>query len=105
MRQIPSLRPVRQSPKLNLMTYNDLCLLVDYNYWARDRLLDAVALITPEQFTRSMGNSVSSVRDTIAHICAAERIWITRLKGETPQGLQKPDRLPDVGAARMGAHD
>ena len=82
------------------MTYDDLRLLVDYNYWARDRLLDAVALITPEQFTRSMGNSFSSVRDTIAHICAAERIWITRLKGETPQGLQKPDRLPDVDAAR-----
>lgn len=37
---------------------------------------------------------------TVAHTCAAERIWITRLKGEKPQGLQKPDRLPDVGAAR-----
>jgi uncharacterized damage-inducible protein DinB len=47
-----------------------------------------------------MGNSFSSVRDTVAHICAAERIWITRLKDETPQGFQKPDRLPDVEAAR-----
>jgi uncharacterized damage-inducible protein DinB len=90
----------RVSYKLNLMTYDDLRLLIDYNYWARDRLLDAVATITPEQFIRPMGNSFSSVRDTVAHICAAERIWITRLKGEKPQELQKPDRLPDVDAAR-----
>jgi len=52
------------------------------------------------EFIRPMGNSFNSVRDTMAHICAAERIWITRLKGEKPQGLQKPDRLPDVDAAR-----
>jgi len=91
---------VRQSPKLNLMTYDDLRLLIDCHYWARDRVLDAVAAVTPEQFTRPMGNSFSSVCDTVAHICAAERIWITRLKGEKPQGLQNPDRLPDVDAAR-----
>jgi uncharacterized damage-inducible protein DinB len=82
------------------MTYDDLRLLIDYNYWARDRVLDAVATITPEQFIRPMGNSFKSVRDTVAHICAAERIWITRLKGENPQGFQKPDRLRDVDAAR-----
>jgi uncharacterized damage-inducible protein DinB len=82
------------------MTYDDLCLLIDYNYWARDRVLDAVAAITPEQFVHPMGSSFSSVRDTVAHICAAERIWITRLKGEKPQALQNPARLPDVDAAR-----
>jgi uncharacterized damage-inducible protein DinB len=73
------------------MTYDNLCLLIDYNYWARDRVLDAVTTITPEQFVRPMGNSFSSVRDTIAHICAAERIWISRLKGENPPEIQKPE--------------
>ena len=82
------------------MTYDDLRLLIDYHYWARDRVLDAISAITYEQFTRPMGNSFSSVRDTVAHICAAERIWITRLKGEKPQGLLTPDRLTDVDAAR-----
>lgn len=82
------------------MTYDDLCLLIDYNYWARDRLLDAVATITPEQFMRPMGNSFNSIRDTVAHICAAEHIWIARLKGEKTQGLQKPERIPDVATAR-----
>jgi len=82
------------------MTYDEVCLLIDYNYWARDRVLDAVATITPEQFIRPLGSSFSSVRDTVAHICAAERIWVTRLKGEKSQGFLKPDRIPNVDAAR-----
>lgn len=82
------------------MTYNDILLLIDYNYWARDRVLDAVAMITPEQFTYPWGNSFSSVRDTLAHICAAERIWINRLKGEKFQVLQKPERISDLDTAR-----
>ena len=82
------------------MTYDDLCLLVDYNYWARDRLLEAVAALTPEQFTRPMGNSFGSIRDTIAHICDAESIWLKRWRGEQSQGFQKPERMADFAAAR-----
>lgn len=81
------------------MTYNDLCLLVDYNYWARNRLLEAVSALTPEQFTRPQGNSFSSIRDTIAHICDAESIWLQRWSGEQPTGFQQPDRMPDFAAA------
>ena len=40
------------------------------------------------------------MRDTIAHICDAERIWIGRLKNEKPQGFQNPERLPNVAATR-----
>jgi uncharacterized damage-inducible protein DinB len=82
------------------MTYGDLRLLVDYNYWAGDRLLDAVSALTPEQFTRDMGNSFASVRDTVAHICDAERIWLMRRKGEQPTGFRNSDRMPDPAAAR-----
>ncbi len=82
------------------MTSGDLKLLVDYNYWARDRLLDAVSALTPEQFTRDLGNSFGSVRDTIAHICDAESIWISRWKGEQPAGFRNPARLPGPAAAR-----
>lgn len=92
--------PTLSPSKFNLMIYDDLLLLTDYNYWARDRMLDTIATITPEQFTRPMGSSFSSVRDTVAHLCAAERIWITRLKGEKLKELQKPDRFPDLEAAR-----
>ncbi len=82
------------------MTYDDLCLLVDYNYWARDRILDAASALTQEQFTQPLGNSFSSVRDTIAHMCDAEFIWLSRWAGEQPTEFQRPDRMPDIMAAR-----
>ena len=65
-----------------------------------DRLLEAVAALAPEQFTRPLGNSFSSIRDTIAHMCDAESIWLRRFRGDPPQGFQKPDRMTDVAAAR-----
>ena len=68
--------------------------------WARDRLLDAAAALTPEQFERDLGNSFGSVRDTIAHICDAEFIWLSRLNGEQPVGFRPGNRIPDVAAAR-----
>ena len=82
------------------MTFYDLNNLVDYNYWARDRVLDAVSALTLEQFTCDLGNSFSSVRDTVAHICDAEYIWVTRWRGGQPIGFQKAERIADVASAR-----
>jgi uncharacterized damage-inducible protein DinB len=85
---------------VNSVTCDDIRLLLEYNYWARDRLLEAVAALTPEQFTRPLGNSFSSIRDTIAHMCDAESIWLMRLRGEQPRGFQSPDRMADLAVAR-----
>ena len=46
------------------MTLQDIRTLLDYHYWARDRMLAALDLLTPEQFTRDLGGSVKSIRDT-----------------------------------------
>ena len=54
------------------MTHADLRTLLDFHYWARDRMLDAIEPLTPEQWTRDLGSSFRSVRDTVAHIYAAE---------------------------------
>ena len=58
--------------------------LYDYNYWARDQQLGACAALTEEQFLRPLGNSFSSVRDTLAHLVAAEWVWLERWKGHSP---------------------
>ena len=55
------------------MTYGDATVLIDYNYWARDRLLEAVAALAPEQFTRPLGNSFQLDSDTIAHMWMLNR--------------------------------
>ena len=82
------------------MTFDDLNTLIDYNYWARDRLLDAVQALTPEQFTRDMGNSFDLCGILIAHICDAESIWLGRWNGRQPTGFQQGDRMADVACAR-----
>ena len=46
--------------------------LLDYHYWARDRLLSAVAALSPEEFTRNLVSSFPSVRDSLVHIYSAE---------------------------------
>ena len=66
------------------MTADDLRLLLDYHYWARDRLLDATDALTQEQLTRDLGNSFRSVRDTLAHLHGSEWIWLSRWQGTSP---------------------
>ncbi len=58
--------------------------LYDYNYWARDQQLRACAALTEEQFLRPMGSSFSSLRDTLAHLVAAEWVWRERWNGHSP---------------------
>jgi uncharacterized damage-inducible protein DinB len=80
------------------MTLDNLRLILDYNYWARDRLLDAVAPLTAEQFTRDLGNSFKSVRDTLAHIYLAECIWYMRWHGHSPTEMPSAGSLGDLAS-------
>ncbi len=82
------------------MNIQDLRTLVDYHYWARDRLLDALDALTPDQFTRDLGSSFKSVRDTVAHTYAAEWAWYQRWHGESPTALLPFDQFPDVASLR-----
>ncbi len=62
----------------------DLLDLFAYNRWATARTLDAAELLTDEQLTRDLGGSFPSVRDTLAHVIAAEWIWLSRWQGDPP---------------------
>jgi uncharacterized damage-inducible protein DinB len=82
------------------MTVQDLQTLLDFHYWARDRALDAAAALTPEQYTRDMGSSFRSVRDTLAHLYSAEWAWYERWHGTSPTAMLPFDRFPDVQTLR-----
>src|SRR5262249_17828424 len=71
-----------------------------YNHWANQRTLDAVTPLSSEKFTREMGNSFSSVRDTLAHILGAEWIWLERWLGRFPKSLLPAADFPTVEALR-----
>jgi len=82
------------------MTFDELWTLVDYHYWARDRMLEAIERLTPEQFTRDLASSFGSVRDTIAHIYFAEWVWYSRWIGSSPDAFPATDVFPDVSTLR-----
>jgi uncharacterized damage-inducible protein DinB len=87
------------------MNSQDLQTLVDYHYWARDRLLQAVETLTPEQYDKDLGSSFKSVRDTLTHIYAAEWAWYSRWHGESPTSLIPSDRFADLAALRSAWAD
>ena len=82
------------------MTPEDIRSLYDYNSWANRRELDAAAALTPEQFTKPLGSSFASVRDTLAHICGAEWIWLERFQGRSPASLPDTSQFNDVASLR-----
>lgn len=78
------------------MDLADFHTLYDYNSWANRRVLEACAPLSAEEFTRHNGSSFPSVRDTLAHICGAEWIWLERWNGRVPTGgIPAPTDYPD----------
>jgi uncharacterized damage-inducible protein DinB len=82
------------------MTREDAVNLVDYHYWARDRILDGVEVLTPAQYTQDLASSFTSVRDTVVHIYGAEVNWYLRWIGNSPTGFPDPAQFPDVTSIR-----
>lgn len=82
------------------MNLQDLNTLLDYHYWARDRMFDALDPLTPDQLTRDMGGSFKSVHDTVSHLYAAEHAWYARWQGDSPAALLTGAAFPDVAAVR-----
>jgi uncharacterized damage-inducible protein DinB len=82
------------------MNVEDFRLLYDYNSWANHRTLDACAAFSEEQFTRNLGSSFRSVRDTLAHICGVEWLWLERWHGRSHNALPPAAEFPNVASLR-----
>jgi uncharacterized damage-inducible protein DinB len=87
------------------MNLHDLKGLLDYHYWARDRMIDAVAALTPDEYSRDLGSSFRSVRDTMVHLYSAEWAWHERWHDRSPTAQLNPDQFPDVAALRRAWAD
>ena len=83
-----------------MVTPELLRFLFQFNQWADRRMLDACGALSNEQFTRSLGSSFSSVRDTVAHLYGAEYVWNERIHGRSPTALVTGAGFPDLAAVR-----
>lgn len=82
------------------MTPTELRHLVDYHYWARDRMLAALDGLPQEVYVRPLGSSFASIRDTAVHTYSAEWVWLERWHGRSPSVPLAVEEFPDVAALR-----
>ena len=82
------------------MNAEDFRLLYDYNSWANHRTLDACAQLTEDLFTRDMGSSFRSVRDTLVHVMLVEWLWLERWHGRSPNSFAPASQFPNLGSVR-----
>jgi uncharacterized damage-inducible protein DinB len=95
------------------MTRDDIQLLYEYDRWANNRIFEAATALSAEQFTRDLGGSLRSVRDTLVHIIGGEWGWLTYWKEPSPSSsfvtdlwtrhdaLFTPNAFPDVAAVQV----
>jgi uncharacterized damage-inducible protein DinB len=58
------------------MTKDDIRLLYEYDRWANHRIIIAAGTLSAEQFTRDLGGSFRSLRNTLLHILGGKWIWL-----------------------------
>ena len=95
------------------MTIDDIRPLYQYDGWANNRVFQAASRLSVEEFTRDLGGSFRSVRDTLVHIIGGEWIWLKYWK-EPPTSsalltglrtrrdlLFNPDSFPSAATVQL----
>ena len=95
------------------MTKDDIQLLYEFDRWANNRVLQAASTLSAEEFTRDLGGSFPSVRDTLVHIVRCEEGWLTCWKEPSPSSAFvmdfwtrhhaafNPDAFPGLAAVQL----
>lgn len=82
------------------MTPAEILDLFSYDRWATGRQFEVVEELTEDQYARDMGSSLGGIRGTLVHIYAAQLIWFTRWRGESPAALVTEADVPRLGELR-----
>jgi uncharacterized damage-inducible protein DinB len=64
---------------------------LDYSAWASRQLVDAAAQLSAGELTRDFGTADRSVLGTLAHVYAADRVWLGRVMGNPPRQFLDPE--------------
>jgi uncharacterized damage-inducible protein DinB len=70
-----------------------------YHVWAINTSFDSCQRLESEAFTRDLGNSFASVRDTLVHCLMADSAWYHRVR-QLPFNKPNPADYPDLASLR-----
>ena len=59
---------------------------LEYTTWATNRLMGVAAELTPEELARDFGTADKNIVGSLAHVYAADRVWMNRIEGNTQAG-------------------
>jgi uncharacterized damage-inducible protein DinB len=75
----------------------DISLLFEYNYWARDKILDQAFELSTGEFVSSVESIFGSLQATLVHILGAEWVWRVRCQERnSPSSLPSLEDYPSV---------
>lgn len=82
------------------MNAEDFRTLFQFNAWANRRTMGACDSVGAESFTKRLTGSFPSVRDTLVHVMAVERVWLDRWLGTWDGSFLKAESFPDIASVR-----
>ncbi len=68
-------------------------MLAAYNRWANERIYACAAQLSPAALAEQRGAFFGSLLGTLNHLLVADRIWMSRLEGTSPQGTRLDEIL------------
>lgn len=71
------------------MDGKDIRELLEYRFWAKERLVDSLEPVKQEDFEKDLRSSHGGIRGTLLHILNAENAWVRRLSGESALPLDE----------------
>ncbi|MBI1805262.1 MAG: DinB family protein [Ignavibacteriae bacterium] len=82
------------------MHLHDIHLLYEFNYWAKELLLEVLETIPHEQYVKDFGSSHGGIHGTLVHIVGAEDLWLKRWKGESTINFMQAENFPGFESVR-----
>ena len=64
-----------------------------FGRWANKTILESVAPLTAEEYSRPIGGSFGSVQGTLFHLYGADWVWLERFHGRSPRAMPEGDGL------------
>jgi uncharacterized damage-inducible protein DinB len=74
----------------------DPLILFHYTYWADDLVMEGARQLTLDKLTAPIRPGFLSTLGVLVHIMAAERVWLSRWKGDSPNRLLTVDDIPTL---------
>jgi len=79
---------------------SEISKLLAYNRWANARMLEPVAGLPAEKWSRELGGSFGSLHGTLTHLYGGEWIWLQRARGSSPKALPTPEEVSTAEVLR-----